>query len=121
MNVQEVGEMVKGVAGDMRKVLVWQAKHDGEDAGRQHQVDNLHEAVFGNGQNGLKSDVQRLSDHCADRAKATSGWRTLWFGVGRVLIAAAIIAVVTWTLSTWRMQAQAGPPKDTNTNERDVP
>ena len=121
MNVQEVGEAVKGVAGDMQKVLGWQAKHDGQAAGRQLQVDELRETVFGNGRKGLKSDVQRISDHCAARSKATSGWRTLWFGVGRVLIAAAIIGVVSWMLTTWRLQAQASPPKDTNTTERRSP
>ena len=78
------------------ELLTWKAVHKAEHKGIYRDVSEIRETLFENP--GLKAQVQTLMNG----RRYTSKWKEFWMGVLRIVLAAAIVAVLMWLMLIYK-------------------
>jgi len=100
-NLNEILVEVKAVHKDVGKLLQWQAKVDERCRSRGERLEKISDTLYGNpnSNHGLIAKVQGL----INRKKQMTESRKFWLFILRYIIAAGIVALMTWLL--WLFKA----------------
>jgi len=110
--MSEVLDKLNEMDPKLDELLLWKAAHEEGHKTIDRDVDEVRETLFGNGNPGLKSQVQTLMN-CK---QGISRWRDFWMGVLKVVIAAIIIMVLTWFMVLY----QKGGSDSVKANESEI-
>ena len=94
--MKEVIEKLEVMDGKLDELLTWKAVHKEEHKVIHRDVTEIRETLFDNP--GLKSQVQTLMNN----KKNISRWRDFWLGVLKIVIGAAIVAVLMWLMLVYK-------------------
>jgi len=89
-------EKLEVMDGKLDELLTWKAVHKEEHKVIHRDVTEIRETLFDNP--GLKSQVQTLMNN----KKNISRWRDFWLGVLKIVIGAAIVAVLMWLMLVYK-------------------
>lgn len=92
----EVLVKLNGMDDKLDELLLWKAVHQESHKIIDRDVTEVREILFENP--GLKSQVQTLMN-CKSN---TSRWRNFWMTVLKIIVAAAILAVVGWLMGLFK-------------------
>lgn len=90
--MSEVLDKLNEMDGKLDKLLMWKAAHEEGHKTIDRDVNEVRETLYGNGNPGLKSQVQTLMN-CK---QGMSRWKDFWMGVLKVVFAALIVTVLMW-------------------------
>ena len=94
--MSEVLEKLDTMDGKLDELLIWKAGHDEKHESIARDITEVREVLFDNP--GLKTKVEGLM-HNKNNIGRT---RDFWMYVLKVIIAAAIIAIIAWLLKFYK-------------------
>jgi len=107
---EEILKKLDGMDVKLDELLTWKAVHKAEHKGINRDVSEIRETLFDNP--GIKAQVQTLMNGRRNISK----WKEFWMGVLRIVVAAAIVAVLMWFMLIYKKGALKN---GSGANERD--
>lgn len=100
--INAIASDTKAVNGKVDKLVGWQVKMDERCDHHRRDTDGVRQVLYGDKEDGLVFDVQRLKN-CKDTLKRSAAvWRGLVFMVLGTLISTGIILVIVWLMGLYR-------------------
>lgn len=95
----EILEKLNEISGKIDELLTWKAVHKQEHKVVYRDVSEIRSVLFENP--GLKAQVQTLMN-CK---RNISKWKEFWMAVLKIVLAAAIVAILMWLMLIYKTHA----------------
>lgn len=92
----QILEKLNEMNGKLDKLLQWKAAHEESHKSIDRDMGEVRDTLFDNP--GLKSQVQTLMN-CKQNI---SRWRSFWMDVLKLVVVAAVVAVLSWFLFLYK-------------------
>lgn len=100
--IAAIADDTKTVNGKVDKLIKWQAAMGERCDYHRRDTDGMRKVLYGDSEDGLVSDVQRLKNCKNNLKESTTKWRNLLFRILGTIISTGIILVVIWLMGLYK-------------------